>query len=121
MNILLWILQGLLAFHTIAGAVWKITNPAQTVPSLSAIPKGVWTGLSLFEVLCGVGLVLPALLAAAGSSAPIAAACIAVEMLLFSAVHLASGAKAHGPMYYWLGVAALCGFVAYGRLVQLPL
>jgi hypothetical protein len=31
MNILLWILQILLALHTIVGAVWKFLNSEQTV------------------------------------------------------------------------------------------
>lgn len=35
MNITLWILQALLALHTIMGAIWKFTNPAEkAVPSL---------------------------------------------------------------------------------------
>ena len=38
MNILLWILQILLALHTAVGAIWKFSNPAQNLPSLSAIP-----------------------------------------------------------------------------------
>ncbi len=45
-----------------------------------------------------------------------AAACVAVEMLIFSAVHLASGTSDHGPMVYWLVVAALCGLLVWGRL-----
>ena len=42
------------------------------------------------------------------------------EMLLFSAVHLASGDANHGPMIYWLVVAAICAFIAYGRFVLRP-
>jgi hypothetical protein len=42
MNILLWILQILLALHTAMGAVWKFSHSAeQTMPSLKAIPHGV--------------------------------------------------------------------------------
>lgn len=44
MNILLWVLQILLALHTVIGAVWKFSNSEQTVRSLNAIPHGVWAG-----------------------------------------------------------------------------
>lgn len=54
MNIFLWVLQILLALHTAIGAVWKFSNPAQTVPSLSAIPNGVWLAMSVVELLCAV-------------------------------------------------------------------
>jgi hypothetical protein len=56
-----------------------------------------------------------------GIVAPIAAGCIAAEMLLFSAVHLASGVTNHGQMVYWLVVAVLCAFIAYGRFVLKPI
>ena len=42
-------------------------------------------------------------------------------MLVFVAVHLASGHDKHGQMIYWIIVAALCAFIAYGRFVLEPL
>lgn len=48
MNIGLWILQVLLALHTVMGSVWKFSNSEQTVPSLSAIPHGIWLAMSAF-------------------------------------------------------------------------
>ncbi len=120
MNLLLWILQGLLALHTLMGAVWKFSNSAQSVGSLKAIPHGVWLALSVIEIACAVCLVLPAVKKSLGILAPIAALVIAAEMLLFVAVHLGSGADKHGELGYWLVVAAFCAFVAYGRLVLKP-
>ena len=121
MNILLWVLQILLALHTAMGAVWKFSNSEQTVPSLKAIPHGVWLGLSVFELLCSLCLILPAFNKPLAILVPIAAVCIAAEMLLFSGVHLYSGDANHGPMIYWLVVAAVCAFIAYGRFVLKPL
>lgn len=121
MNAFLWVLQILLGLHTAMGAAWKLGSSEQSVPSLSTIPHAVWLGMSGFEVLCSVGLLLPALHRPAGMLAPIAAVCIAVEMLAMSAVHLASGDPNHGQMIYWLVVAALCAFLAYGRLVVTPI
>lgn len=121
MNILLWSLQILLALHTAIGAVWKLSNSEQTVPSLSAIPHGVWLAMSIVELLCSLGLILPAFYRPLTFVVPLAAIFIAAEMLLLCGVHLASGDKSYGPMLYWLGVAAICAFIAYGRLVLKPL
>ena len=120
MNILLWILQILLALHTITGAVWKFSNSEQTVPSLQAIPHGVWLAMSVIELFCSLGLILPAFRKSLATLAPIAAACIAGEMLLFSGLHVYSGSAEYGPMIYWLVVAAICAFIAYGRFVLKP-
>lgn len=117
MNLVLWIVQVLLALHTTMGALWKTSNSAQTVPSLAAIPHGVWLALVGVELLCAVGLVAPAVSRRWASLAPIAAVCIAVEMLIFTALNLTSGVHDPGSVIYWLVVAAVCAFVAYGRLV----
>ncbi|PYE87343.1 DoxX family protein [Phyllobacterium leguminum] len=121
MNILLWVLQVLLALHTATGAVWKFSNPAQTMPSLSAIPPSVWLGMSIIELFCALGLVLPIFYKPLAFLVPLAAIVIAAEMLAFCGLHIASGDKSYGPMIYWLVVAAVCAFIAYGRFALRPL
>jgi xanthine/uracil/vitamin C permease (AzgA family) len=121
MNVLFWVLQGLFALHTGVGAIWKLSNPAQVVPSLHAIPRGVWLGLSGVELRGAAALILPAIHKPSGGLVPFAAAFIAAEMLVFSGLHLVSGEENHGPLFYWLTVAALCGLIAYGRLALQPL
>ncbi len=51
MNILLWVLQVLLAFHTAMGAMWKFSNSEQSAPSLYMIPLGVWLAMSVVAAL----------------------------------------------------------------------
>lgn len=121
MNVFLWVLQCLLALHTLAGAMWKLFNSEQTVPSLRAMPHGLWMGLIGLEVLCGVGLILPAFSKRLAVAVPIAAACIAAEMLLLCGFHVSSGSTDRGKMIYWLVVAAVSVFIAYGRLAIKPL
>ena len=121
MNILLWVLQILLALHTAIGAMWKFSHSAeQTMPSLKAIPHGVWLAMGAFELLFSLCLILPAIYSPLTILAPIAAACIAAEMLLFSGLHVYSGDANYGPMVYWLVVAVICVFIAYGRFVLKP-
>ena len=121
MNVVLWVLQVLLALHTAAGAMWKFFNSEQTVASLKAIPHGVWLGMSVVEILCAVGLILPAFNKRLSIAVPIAAACIAVEMLVFSGLHTYSGNADRGELIYWLVVAGVCAFIAYGRVAAKPL
>jgi glucose dehydrogenase len=121
MNVFLWILQILLALHTTMGAVWKLSHSEQAVPSLSAIPHGAWLAMSAVELLCALALLAPALSRRLGILAPIAVATVIAEMLLFTAVHLASGVAEHNEIVYWMVVAAICGFLLYGRLVLRPL
>ena len=120
MNTLLWTLQILLALHTVTGAVWKVSNSEQTVPSLNTIPHEVWLAMIVFELLCSVGLILPAFQKRLAILAPIAAVCIAGEMLFFSGVHVYGGSAEYGELVYWLVVAAICGFIAYGRFMVRP-
>jgi hypothetical protein len=121
MNILLWILQSLLALHTAMGAVWKFSHSERAVPSLQTIPHGLWLTLAVVELLCSLALLFPAMARSLAVLAPIAAIVIATEMLLFCGVHLASKAPEHGHLVYWLVVAGLCAFTAYGRFALQPL
>lgn len=99
MNVLLWILQVLLALHTAVGAVWKWSNSEHTMPSLGAIPHGVWLGMSVLELLCVIALIVPAFSKRLAILAPIAATFVAAEMLFFSGVHLASGSTSNGQVF----------------------
>ncbi len=115
MNILLWVLQVLLALHTVIGAVWKLSNPAATVPSLKAIPPAGWLALSIIEIVCALALVLPAFSKSLAILAPIAAILIAAEMLLFCGVSAFSGVASSGQIIYWIVVGVISAFIAYGR------
>ena len=121
MNIFLWILQVLLALHTIMGAVWKFSHTAeQTMPSLKVIPQSGWFALAGIELLCALCLLLPVLYKPAGVFAVAGAIGIAAIMLAFCAIELFSGNTNINSIIYWLVVVAVCAFIAYGRLVLRP-
>lgn len=121
MNVLLSILQVLLALHTAAGAVWKWSHSEQAAPSLGAIPHAVWLGMSGLELLCVVAFIVPLFDKRAAILAPIAAAFVIAEMLFFSGVNLASGSISIGPLMYWIVLAAVCAFFICGRLGFRPI
>lgn len=119
MNIALWVLQVVLALHTAMGAVWKFSNTAeQTMPSLKAIPEGVWRGMGVFELFISICLIFPMFYKPLAILVPIAAACIVIEMLLYCGLHLRAEGSKMGPMIYWLVVTALAAFLSYGRFAH---
>lgn len=116
MNAALWILQVLLAVHTLMGAVWKFSqSPGQTMPALAVIPGWAWLGMSVLEILCAIALILPAFRRQSAGLVPVAATIVALEMVLYTALHLSSGHRDMGPVAYWLFVALLCAVLAIGR------
>ncbi len=116
MNILLWIIQILVALHTATGAVWKFSNsPEQTMPSLKAIPHGAWISMAVAELIVSLLLIVPAFYRPMAWLIPLAAAFIVVEMLLYVALQMSAGDTTTGPIVYWLVTAAICAFLAYGR------
>lgn len=124
MTIFLWVIQIFLALHTFIGAVWKFSNSEQDIPSLEAIPHGVWMVMSVIEILCSLVLLLPVITRfrkPLGSFSPLAALVIAAEMLLFCGLHLFSDDPNKGPMMYWLVTGFVCAFLAYGRKKLNPL
>jgi hypothetical protein len=121
MNILFWVLQIILALHTVMGAIWKFSNSEQAVSSLKTIPHGVWLSMAVVEVVCSLFLILPAFSKRLGILVPVAAVYIAAEMLLFCGLNFYTGAPDYSHMIYWLIVAAICAFIAYGRLAIRPI
>lgn len=121
MNIFLWVLQILLALHTAMGTVWKFSHSVeQTMPSLGAIPHGIWLAMAVIELTCSLALILPAFNNSLAILVPVAALFIAAEMLIFCGLHISSGDESYGPIIYWLVVAVICTFIVYGRFVLKP-
>ena len=63
MNILLWVLQVLAALLYGASGVMKVflfDKVSEDVPSFGALPRATWTALGILELVCTVGLIVPA-------------------------------------------------------------
>jgi len=119
MNILLWILQVLLALHTLTGAFWKFSTSEQSDPALAVIPHVIWLSLGVVEIIISIFLILPAVIKSLKILAPIAALFIVFEMLCYIILQLFSGdPNNNSHIIYWLVVAVISGFIAYGRLVS---
>lgn len=115
MKVFLWILQILLALHTVIGALWKLSNSEQGVPSLSAIPHELWLFMSILEIFCSIFLILPLFKKSFTILATIGASLIALEMISFCILQTISRIGESYQMVYWIVVAIVCLFIALHR------
>ena len=85
MNILLWVLQAFAALLYGASGVMKIfmfDKISADVPSFGALPKKAWMALGVLELICTVGLIVPAALHWQPALTVVAAVILAIESLM---------------------------------------
>jgi uncharacterized membrane protein YphA (DoxX/SURF4 family) len=122
MNILLWVLQVLAALLYAASGVMKVfmfDKVSVDVPSFGALPREAWTALGILELVCMVGLIVPAAFRWKPALTVVAATVLAIESLVFIAVHVKYREIAPIIMSGVLGL--LMAFIAYGRMVLKPI
>jgi len=120
MNILLWVLQILLALYTVMGGLWMVrTHDKLAAAGNHALPKSAWLVLGVLQVLFGLGLVVPAAAGVLPGLTAIAAICLAVEMVATAAILKAKDLWSTG-MLWAVVPSILAAFVAYGRLSISP-
>ena len=122
MNILLWVLQVLAALAYGASGVMKVfmfDKVSGEVPSFAALPREAWMALGIVELVCTVGLIVPAAFHWRPALTVVAATVLAIESLVFIAVHVKYREIAPIIMSGVLGL--LMAFIAYGRMVLKPI
>ena len=122
MNILLWVLQVLAALMYGASGVMKVfmfEKISVDVPSFGALPREAWTILGILELVCTVGLIVPAAFRWQPALTVVAATVLAIESLVFVGVHAKYREIASIIMSCVLGL--LMAFIAYGRMVLKPI
>jgi uncharacterized membrane protein len=121
MNILLWVLQSLGALLYGASGVMKVflfEQVSHDVPSFGALPRRVWAVLGVIELICTVGLIVPAAVGWYPGLTVAAAAVLATESLVFIWVHVRYREFPTIIMCCVLGL--LMAFIAYGRTALSP-
>lgn len=122
MNVLLWVLQILAALLYAASGVMKIfmfDNVSQDVPSFGALPREAWMALGIVELVCMVGLIVPAVFHWQPKLTVVAATVLAVESLVFIGVHVKY--REITPIIFSVVLGLVMAFIAYGRMVLKPI
>ena len=118
MNVLLWALQVLAAVLYGSSGVMKVfmfEKISHDVPSFGALPRGAWMALGILELICTLGLIVPAALHWRPQLTVLAAVLLGVESLVFIWVHVQYREVA--PLVMSAALGLLMAFVAYGRAV----
>jgi uncharacterized membrane protein YphA (DoxX/SURF4 family) len=122
MNVLLWALQGLAALMYGSSGIMKVfmfDKISHDVSSFGALPREAWMALGILELVCTVGLIVPAAFRWQPQLTTLAAALLAVESLVFIGVHVKY--REVTPMLLSAVLGLVMAFIAYGRLVLKPI
>ena len=122
MNSLLWFLQVLAALLYGASGVMKVfllDKVSEGVPSFGALPRQAWTALGILELVCTVGLIIPAAFHWTPTLTVVAATLLAIESLVFVGVHVKY--REITPIVLSAALGVLLTFIAYGRMVLQPI
>ena len=122
MNILLWVLQILAALLYGASGVMKVfmfDKVSADVPSFGALPREARMALGILELVCTVGLIVPAALRWHPALTVVAAAILAIESLVFIGVHVKY--REIPPIIMSAMLGLLMAFISYGRMVLKPI
>ena len=122
MNVLLWVLQVLGALVYGASGVMKVfmfDKISQDVPSFGALPRQAWMALGIVELVCVVGLIVPAAFRWQPSLTVLAAAVLAIESLVSIWVHVQY--REIPPIIMSAMLGLVMAFIAYGRMFLKPI
>ncbi len=123
LNISLWILQALLAATLIWAAMMKLGKSPQELaamwPWAGEVSPTLVKLTGIVDLLGGLGLILPALLRIKPALTPVAALGVVALMICASVFHITRGEASQ--IGFNVIVAAIAGFIAWGRLRKAPL
>jgi DoxX-like family len=124
MNVLLWVLQIVLALLSLAGGAYKVFqfDELARVPSAGALSRGGWAALGVFEMLCAVLLVVPAAVKWMPVLTPLAAAALALESVALAVLYArySLALTATNPLVYVVVMGLMAAFVVSGRYALSP-
>ena len=120
MNILLWVLQVLLAVVFIAHGLLLLMPPPEIAAQMvMSLPRAFWVFLGVAEIAAAIGLTLPGLARVKPWLVAWAAAGIMIVMISATGYHIVRGEISSAAVTFVLLLMAT--FVAYMRLRVMPI
>jgi DoxX-like protein len=123
MNIVLWVLQLALALLCLSGGAYKAFKFDELANQMRALSHGGWRALGVFEMFCGILLIVPAAAKWMPLLTPLAATALALETLALAVVYARYSRQltAANPLVWSAMMGLMAAFVAYGRYALRPL
>jgi uncharacterized membrane protein YphA (DoxX/SURF4 family) len=122
MNVVLWILQVVLALlYLSAGGmkVFTLEKVEEQFPTMKALPKAFWVSSGILEIVCSVGLIVPSAFHVQPMLTPGSATVLAIEAAVLAGRHVKW--KETSPAISSGIFAAVAAFIAYGRIALSPI
>ena len=120
MNVLLWVLQVLLAVVFIAhGLLLLMPPPENAAQIVMSLPRAFWVFLGVAEIAAAIGLTLPGLARVKPWLVAWAAGGIMIVMISATGYHIVRGEISSATVTFVLLIMAT--FVAYMRLRVMPI
>jgi len=113
LNVVLWIVQGLLAVLFLFAGGMKLVLPLEAMAGPIALPGGFMRFLGVAEVLGAIGLILPGILRIRTGLTPLAATGLLIIMTGATVLTVVAIGVAQALVPLTVGV--LSAFVTYGR------
>ena len=113
LNVLLWVVQILLALLFLFAGAMKFVMPIDEMTKQIAFPGWFLHLIGVSEILGGIGLALPGILRIRPGLTPLAAAGLVVIMIGATVVNLQTGQR--GPAAMTVVFGLLLAFIAYYR------
>ncbi len=99
--------------------VFMFDKVSEQFPSFGALPRNAWMALGVLELVCTVGLIVPAALVWQPALTVVAATVLTIESLVFVWMHAKYGEVM--PIILSGVLGFLFAFIAYGRMVLKPI
>ncbi len=119
MNIVLWVVQILLALAFLMAGSLKVTQPIQKLATnmgwVNSLPSQAVRLIGTLEILGAIGLILPAVTGILPWLTPLAAVGLVLTMIGAMILHVQ-----RGDLGVNLVLLALAAFVVFGRFFMLP-
>jgi uncharacterized membrane protein len=118
MNVLLWVLQGLVGLLFLFSGGTKLVMSTEAMQKMSPpnsimLPGAFVKFIGVMEILGGLGLILPGLTKIRKNLTPVAAFCLLIIMI--GAVVISIMGPGVGAAIIPFVVGILCAVIAYGR------
>lgn len=120
MNIILWLVQILLALAFLAHGVMFLNPPPEVIEQMNAsLPRWFQVFLGIAEVLASIGLILPGVTRIKPGLVPAAAAGVMIVTVSATVLHLSRGEYSSAATTFVL--LLMSTFVAFGRWKHRPI
>jgi hypothetical protein len=117
--VVLQVLAALLYGSSGVMKVFLFDKVSKDVPSFGALPGGAWLALGILELVCTVGLIVPAALHWQPTLTVLAATVLAIESLVFIGVNVKY--RETTPLILSGVLGLVMALIAYGRMVLKPI